>query len=85
MSFKRIMERAGIEAGVGPTKERRNVSKLSFHSLRHSFNSALANAGIPPEIRQLLTGHSSLEMTNRRIQTGKRAGFMSRKVRRLNV
>jgi integrase len=29
--------------------------------LRHSFNSALANAGISQEIRQKLTGHASAE------------------------
>jgi integrase len=64
MQFKRIMERAGIRgrllreaAGAG-----RSQSSLSFHSLRHTFNAALANAGIPVEIRQKLTGHTSAEM-----------------------
>jgi len=37
----------------------RNVSRLSFHSLRHTFNSAIANADVPLEIRQKLTGHGS--------------------------
>ena len=36
----------------------RNVSALSFHSLRHSFTSAMANANVPAEIRQKLTGHA---------------------------
>ena len=63
MAFKRIMAAAGIDAGVA--RERagaagRNVSRLSFHSLRHSFTSQLANAGVPPEVRQQLTGHSDL-------------------------
>jgi integrase len=40
----------------------RTVSKLSFHSFRHGFNSAMANQGIAQEIRQLLTGHASAEM-----------------------
>jgi integrase len=64
MAFKRIMERAKIKErilrkaiGAG-----RSQSSLSFHSLRHSFNSALANAGVSQEIRQKLTGHSSAEM-----------------------
>jgi integrase len=62
-TFRKIMTKAGIEAGVA--RERvgaagRNVSKLSYHSLRHSFTSELARAGIAPEIRQLLTGHSDL-------------------------
>ena len=38
------------------------MSKLSFHSFRHGFNSAMANQGIAQEIRQLLTGHASAEM-----------------------
>ena len=40
----------------------RNLSALSFHSLRHSFNSALANSGVSQELRQKLTGHASVEM-----------------------
>jgi len=64
MTFKRIMDRAGIKGrllreanGAG-----RSQSSLSFHSLRHSFNAALANAGVGVELRQELTGHSSPEM-----------------------
>jgi integrase len=65
MAFKRIMAKAGIDAGV--IRERtgtpgRSVSALSFHSLRHSFNSALANAGVSQELRQKLTGHASADM-----------------------
>jgi integrase len=59
--FKRIMDKAKIKGrllrekkGVG-----RSRSSLSFHSLRHSFNSALANAGVDVELRQALTGHAS--------------------------
>lgn len=61
MSFTALMRKAGVDqqlvAGKGG-KEGRQFSKLSFHSLRHTFTSALANAGIPGEVRQLLTGHS---------------------------
>ncbi len=59
-AFKRIMVKSGIalkkrlEAG-GDAGRGRN--ELSFDSLRHSFNSVLANAGISQEIRQKLTGH----------------------------
>ena len=61
MAFKRIMEKAGIDGGL--IRERlgasgRSVSALSFHSLRHSFTSALANAGVTKELRQKLTGHA---------------------------
>jgi len=65
MAFGRLMARAGIEQGT--IRERgegvsRKVSGLSYHSLRHSFNSILANSGVPQELRMKLTGHSSKEM-----------------------
>jgi integrase len=59
-AFRKLMVRAGIDGGIARLKSGaagRNVSRLSFHSLRHSFTSALANAGVPAELRQKLTGH----------------------------
>jgi len=49
MAFKRIMDSANIKGRLlrEATGEGRSQSSLSFHSLRHSFNSALANAGWP--------------------------------------
>jgi len=74
------MQRAGIEDGVAPERDGklgRNVSRLSFHSLRHSFNSAMANANVPLEIRQKLTGHASQDMnkqyTHLELETVRRA------------
>jgi integrase len=62
--FKVIMNRAGIRGRLLHTASGagRSVSSLTFHSLRHSFNSAMANAGVSQEIRQKLTGHASAEM-----------------------
>ena len=40
-------------------KGTRQFNRRTFHSLRHSFNSALANAGVSQEVRMKLTGHSS--------------------------
>ena len=61
--FAEIMARAGIAGKITRhTAKGRANSSLSFHSLRHSFNSAMANAGVSQEIRQKLTGHSSAEM-----------------------
>lgn len=59
--FKRLMQKAGV---IGKTLRRgsgvgRTTSSLSFHSLRHSFTSAMAAAGVPEEIRMLLTGHTT--------------------------
>jgi integrase len=69
MTFSRIMKRAGITPGIvhAPRKggQGRTVRTLTFHSLRHSFNSALANAGIAQEVRQKLSGHASPEMNKR--------------------
>jgi integrase len=64
MAFKRIMDHAGIQGRILRERngEGRSQSSLSFHSLRHSFNSALANAGVAQEIRQKLTGHASAAM-----------------------
>lgn len=31
----------------------------AFHSLRHSFNSAMANAGVSEELRTKLTGRAT--------------------------
>jgi hypothetical protein len=38
----------------------RQFSKLTFHSLRHSFVSGLANAGVAQETRMLMTDHGSV-------------------------
>ena len=63
-SFKRIMVKAGIDSKTSKGQGNRQFSKVSFHSLRHSFNSILANQGVPQETRMALTGHSSVEINN---------------------
>jgi integrase len=71
--FTAIIEKAGIEGRHIATSSGRILSNLSFHSLRHSFTSALANAGVIPELRMKLTGHSSKDIhanyTHHEIQT----------------
>ena len=54
-----IMEAAGIDRGVVQGGGTRKLATRSFHSLRHSFSSALMNAGVPEELRMRLTGHRS--------------------------
>ena len=58
--FKVIMQAAGIKGRTlrGADGKGRQTSSLSFHSLRHSFVSALANAGVAAEVRQKLSGHA---------------------------
>jgi integrase len=60
--FAAIMQKAEIECKRTEANGGRKLSTLSFHSLRHSFNSAMANAGVSQEVRQKLTGHTSAEM-----------------------
>jgi integrase len=58
--FKAIMLKAHVRGDVvrHTAAGRRNETK-GFHSFRHLFTSALANRGVPREVRQLLTGHSA--------------------------
>jgi integrase len=57
--FAAIMKEAGIDQSLGAGKGlNRRFSKLSFHSLRHSFNSHLANLGVDKETRRIMTGHA---------------------------
>jgi integrase len=76
--FKKIMGEANIRGRVVRHTEngRANETK-SFHSFRHSFTSALANAGIARETRQVLTGHASERMnelyTHREMETVREA------------
>jgi len=61
--FAKVMAAAGISGTITRhTKDGRANNSLSFHSLRHSFNSAMANAGVSQEVRQKLTGHASADM-----------------------
>jgi len=66
MSFSRLMDRAGVDSAVRREKtgkEGRTVRARTFHALRHSFVTALANAGVSLEHRKLLAGHTEESMT----------------------
>jgi integrase len=56
-TFTRLMERAGVPREVTIAGGIR--AKRSFHCLRHSFTSWLAEADVHADVRQKLTGHSS--------------------------
>ncbi len=64
-SFNRIVKRANIDPQQIQGKGKQKFNRLTFHSLRHSFNAALANAGVSQELRMKLTGHSSVGMNDR--------------------
>ena len=57
--FKRIVRKAGLDLQTVQGHGARKISKRTFHALRHSFTSALANANVAPELRMKLTGHTS--------------------------
>jgi len=62
------MERARVSGEVARERKGhagRTVNTLSFHSLRHTLTSIMANAGVPVEVRQKFTGHASAEMNAR--------------------
>jgi len=63
-TFKLIMRDAGLDAGTVKKAGVRQLSRRTFHALRHSFNSAMANAGVSQEVRMKLTGHKT-ESVNR--------------------
>jgi len=51
-AFRRAIRLAGIK-------------KITFHQLRHTFCSRLADAGVPLPVIQKLAGHASITMTSR--------------------
>ena len=66
-TFAKIMAKAKIDpkpikSGEGKA---RTKNSLSFHSLRHSFNSTMANQGVAGEVRRKLTGHTSDAMNKK--------------------
>lgn len=63
-----IMREAGIDLLSGDRSANgkgRKFNQLSFHSLRHTFNSQLANEGVSQELRRVLTGHATDAMNDK--------------------
>lgn len=64
--FAGIMEKAGFAADLARGADGgRKLAALSFHNLRHTFNSIMANEGVATDVRQKLTGHASEEVHRR--------------------
>ena len=61
LQFAGIMRDAGVSAGKTTSGTRRKQNERGFHSLRHTFISALAAADIPAELRMKLSGHADLK------------------------
>ena len=62
-TFVRIMKSAGVPRDIIEAGD--IVKRRSFHSLRHTFASWLAEADIHADVRQKLTGHSSSKIHQR--------------------
>jgi integrase len=62
LQFLDIVKAAGLDSGETENAKGRKFSSRSFHSLRHGFISAMANAGVAPELRQKLAGHRSKDV-----------------------
>lgn len=63
--FDAIRKRAGVAKEIDLPGDMK--ASRSFHSLRHTFSSWLANADIHSDVRQKLTGHSSSKIHQRYI------------------
>jgi integrase len=63
--FADLMAKVGLDQRQIQLSKSRKFSQLSYHSLRHSFSSALANAGISADVRMKLTGHKSIDVHQR--------------------
>ena len=63
--FARVMASAGVDCGESKRDRDASLAGSRFMRLRHSFVSVMANAGIPDEVRQKLTGHASAAVHKR--------------------
>ncbi len=59
--FRKLLKKAKVESKITPKggKEGRARFALSFHSLRHTFVTGLAQQGIAVDVRKKLAGHAS--------------------------
>ena len=61
--LSRIFKAANIQTSVRLEGRHRKTPEATFHSLRHTFVSFAANAGVPLHIVQSIVGHESTAMT----------------------
>ena len=61
--LSRIFKAANITTSVKLEGRRKRTPEATFHSLRHTFVSLSANAGVPLHIVQSIVGHESTAMT----------------------
>jgi hypothetical protein len=59
----RVFKAAGIKTATEGADGYKKRALVSFHSLRHTFVSLAANAGVPMALVQSIVGHSTVDMT----------------------
>ena len=62
-ALARIFRKANIVTSVRIEGRKRRTPEATFHSLRHTFVSFAANAGVPLHVVQSIVGHESTAMT----------------------
>ena len=62
-AVSRIFRAANIETSIRIEGRNRRTPEATFHSLRHTFVSFAANAGVPLHVVQSIVGHESTAMT----------------------
>lgn len=70
--FRRLMKKADIvtKSGKKKTGKGRQMSKKTFHSLRHTFTTSLAESGAADAVTKSMTGHTTDEAFRRYIHLG---------------
>lgn len=61
-TFGKLMDKAQVDRMPAPGKGRRKLSQRSFHSLRHTCVSLMADANVPAEQRMKIAGHLSAKI-----------------------
>ncbi len=64
VDYQYLLGKAGIETSI-EREGKRAIPKKTFHSLRHTFVSRLAEKGVSPLVIQSMSGHTTMAMTER--------------------
>ena len=74
--IQRLFKEYGVEIhapGTGGDSYKRAVIQYGFHSLRHTFVSIMAEAGIPQAVVQAIVGHATVAMAQHYTHIGDKA------------
>lgn len=66
----RVFEKCGFVTNIQVDERKQKTNIIGFHSLRHSFVSFCANAGVPLPVVQSIVGHGNPAITRHYIHIG---------------